>query len=229
MIWADDILMLSESEDGLQRELNTLGVYCSNNKLSVNTDQTECMICKKTVRLMENKFFFNDTMIKNVRKYKYLGFLVTPSGEIKSGLKDLRIRSLKALTKTKSILGPLFRQNSHLYNHTIKPSDFWDCLKFPNNNPIERLHNMFCKLPKNNPIERFHNIFCKLPKNNPIERLHNIFCKLSKNNPIERFHNMFCKLPKNNPIERFHNMFCKLLIGVQKQTNTGTRYGPNYV
>ena len=24
-------------------------------------------------------------------------------------------------------------------------SDFWGCLKLPKNNPIERLHNMFCK------------------------------------------------------------------------------------
>ena len=125
-------------------------MYCTN-KLSVNTDKTECMIFNKTGRLMENIFCFKDTIIKNVRKYKYLGFLVTPSGEIRSGLEDLRIRSLKALITS----GPLFRQNIqnsiHLYHHMIKPillyvSDFWGCLKLPKNSPIERLHNTFCKL-----------------------------------------------------------------------------------
>ena len=155
LIWADDILILSESENGLQKKLDTLGMYCTNNKLSVNTDKTECMIFNKTGRLMENKFFFKDTMIKNVRKYKYLGFLVTPSGEIRSGLEDLRIRSLKALMKMKSTLGPLFRQNIqnsiHLYHRMIKPillyvSDFWGCLKLPKDNPIERLQNTFCNL-----------------------------------------------------------------------------------
>ena len=103
---------------------------------------------------MGHKFFFKDTSIKNVRKYKYLGFLVTPSEEIRSGLEDLRIRALKALMKIKAALGPLFRKNItntiHLYNHMVKPillyaSDFWGCLKLPKNNPIERLHNMFCK------------------------------------------------------------------------------------
>ena len=151
LLWADDILILS----GLQRKLNTLGIYCTNNKLSVNTGKTECMIFHKTGRLIEDKYLFNSTTIKNVRKYKYLGFLVTPSGEIKSGLEDLRIRSLKALMKMRSTLGPLFQQNMqnsiHLYNHMIKPillyaSDFWGCLKLPKNNQIERLHNMFCKL-----------------------------------------------------------------------------------
>ena len=135
LMWADDILILSESEDGLQRKLNTLGVYCVTNKLSVNTNKTECMIFNKTGRLMGHKFFFKDTLIRNVRKYKYLGFLVTPSGEIRSGLEDLRIRALKALMKIKAALGPLFRKNItntiHLYNHMVKPillyaSDFWD-------------------------------------------------------------------------------------------------------
>ena len=79
LMWADDILILSESEDGLQRKLNTLGVYCVTNKLAVNTNKTECMIFNKTGRLMGHKFFFKDTLIRNVRKHKYLGFLVTPS------------------------------------------------------------------------------------------------------------------------------------------------------
>ena len=61
LMWADDILILSESEDGLQRKLNTLGVYCVTNKLSVNTNKTECMIFNKTGRLMGHKFFFKDT------------------------------------------------------------------------------------------------------------------------------------------------------------------------
>ena len=139
LLWADDILILSESGDGLQRKLNTLGIYCTNNKLSVNTDKTVCMIFNKTGRLIEDKFLFNSTTIKNVRKYKYLGFLVTPFGEIKSGLEDLRIRSLKALMKMRSTLGPLFQQNMqnsiHLYNHMIKPillyaSDFFQSKDF---------------------------------------------------------------------------------------------------
>ena len=154
LLWADDILILSESENGLQRKLDQLGVYCANNRLTVNTDKTECMIFNKTGRLMEHKFYLDYNLIKNVRKYKYLGFLVTPSGEIRSGLEDLRIRALKALMKVKHSLGPLFHQNIknsiHLYNHMVKPillymSDLWGCLKLPKNNPIERLHNMFCK------------------------------------------------------------------------------------
>ena len=89
-----------------------------------------------------------------VRSYKYLGFLVTPSGEISSGLKDLRDRAFKAYMKIKNDLGPSFNQDIpvllNLIDSLVKPillyaSDFWGCLKLPQNNPVENLHMMICK------------------------------------------------------------------------------------
>ena len=155
LLWADDILILSETSLGLQRKLDALGLYCKNNKLTANIDKTVCMIFNKTGRLiLKERFYLNNSLPDNVRKYKYLGFIITPSGEIQSGLEDLRIRGLRAMNKLKSTLGPLFRKDVqttfHLYNTMVKPiilycSDFWGCLKLPKSNPIEKLHNMFCK------------------------------------------------------------------------------------
>ena len=51
LLWADDILMLSESKAGLQAKLDALEKYCDTNKLSVNTKKTQCMIFNKTRRL----------------------------------------------------------------------------------------------------------------------------------------------------------------------------------
>ena len=154
MLWADDILMLSKSEAGLQRKLNALEKYCTENKLSVNTKKTQCMIFNKTGRLLKNHgFTYNNTKLECVREYKYLGFIITPSGEVRTGLEDLRRRALNAFAKMKSTLGALFRHdvaNSiHLYNYLVKPiltycSDFWGCLQ-PKENPIEKAHRIFCK------------------------------------------------------------------------------------
>ena len=86
--------------------------------------------------------------------FKYLGFLITPSGEIVSGLKDLRDRALKAFMKLKEDLGISFRQNCittlSLVDFLIRPillyaSDFWGCMKLPKSNPIENLHMLMCK------------------------------------------------------------------------------------
>ena len=113
------------------------------------------MIFNKTGRLLKNyTFSFKSRSLACVKEYKYLGFLVTPSGAIKSGLEDLRIRSLKAFAKLKKSLGTDFRLNIsntiHLFNYMIRPillycSDFWGCLKTPKNNPIDSLHLSFCK------------------------------------------------------------------------------------
>ena len=155
LLWADDILMFAKSEQGLQDKLNKLEEYCEINKLTVNTDKTQCMIFNKTGRLLKNhEFTYKNTALECVREYKYLGFLVTPSGEIRSGLEDLRIRAMRALAKMRKALGVHFRLNIdnsiHIFNYLIRPillycSDFWGCLKLPKNNPVENLFMSFCK------------------------------------------------------------------------------------
>ena len=155
LMWADDILILSETKEGLQEKLHALQRYSEANKLTVNTKKTQCMIFNKTGRLLKNhKFTYSNTVLECVREYKYLGFLVTPSGEITSGLKDLRNRAMRALAKMRTTLGAFFMHDIsntiHLYTYVIRPillycCDFWGCLKLPKNNPIETFHTRFCK------------------------------------------------------------------------------------
>ena len=97
IFWADDILMLADNENKLQDMLGLLENYAHANKLEINTDKTKVMIFNKTGRRMRRRFLLNDTVLENASSYKYLGFLITPSGELSSGLQDLRDRALKAL------------------------------------------------------------------------------------------------------------------------------------
>ena len=156
LFWADDIVLFSESEEGLHKMLKTLEKYCGENELTLNTDKTKCMIFNRTGRLLRTPFYYNNEKLENVRKFKYLGFMVTPSGEIKSGLSDLRDRALKGFFKLKNSMGDLFRAHVgitvHLFDSLIKSilmymDDFWGGLK-PHEekyNPGERLHFMACK------------------------------------------------------------------------------------
>ena len=89
LIWADDIFLFAKSENGLSQMLKALEDYCNENNLIINTNKTKCMIFNKTGRLIRRSFFINGVEVENGREYKYLGFLVTPSGEINSGLQDL--------------------------------------------------------------------------------------------------------------------------------------------
>ena len=154
LFWADDLVLFSETKDGLDKLLKILEDYCKGNHLLINTKKTKCMIFNKTGRMMRSPFYLNGVKLEMVRQYKYLGFVITPSGEISTGLHDLRDRAFKAFMKVKNDLGLSFNQDIpiilHLIDSLVKPillyaSDFWGCLKLPKNNPIENLHMMMCK------------------------------------------------------------------------------------
>ena len=154
LFWADDLVLFSDTKEGLDKLLKILEDYCEVNHLLINTKKTKCMIFNKTGRLMRRPFYLNGIKLEMVREYKYLGFVITPSGEISTGLNDLRDRAYKAFMKVKNDLGLSFNQDIpiilHLIDSLVKPillyaSDFWGCLKLPENNPIENLHMRICK------------------------------------------------------------------------------------
>ena len=154
LIWADDLLLLSKSEIGLKHMLDELKSYTEKNGLTLNIKKTKAIIFNKSGRHIRRLFFFGDKKIETTRKYKYLGFMVTPSGETLTGLKDLKDRALKAFIKMKRKLGDFFRKcpqiSLKLFNALVKhillyASDFWGILKPPKNNPVENVHMNFCK------------------------------------------------------------------------------------
>ena len=134
--------------------LSALYSYADENGMAINTKKTKCMIFNKTGKYIRRSYPMKNGTIETTNSYKYLGFIFTPSGEIVSGLKDLRDRALRAYHKLKNKMGHHFRlypcTTISLFDSLIKPillysSDFWGCLKLPKNNPIENLYMTFCK------------------------------------------------------------------------------------
>ena len=112
------------------------------------------MIFNQTGRKIHRIFHYKGILLENVCPYKYLGFLVTPSGNITRGLEYLRGSALKALMKIRHGMGKLFNQSIRdtlrIFDYMVKPillyaSDFWGCHKLPVNNPIDRLSNSVCR------------------------------------------------------------------------------------
>ena len=154
LIWADDILLLSKSKEGLQNMLSVLNTYSKNNGMSLNIKKTKIMVFNKAGRHMRQNFYFGKDRLDTTRQYKYLGFLVTPSGEINSGLKDLKDRALRAFSKLKKKMGISFRNKPSItmkiFRSIVEPillyaSDWWGIMKMPSSNPIETLFLSFCK------------------------------------------------------------------------------------
>ena len=152
LLYADDIVIFSETSDGLQNGLNILSDYCEKWKLVVNTDKTKLMIFRKGGNLPGNlDFVFNGQKIEIVKKFVYLGITFTTGGSFNETHKTLSGQALKAI----------FKLNQYLYHFTdLSPNhilDLFDKLIRPIlcygaqvwgfSNPVqqERVYLQFCK------------------------------------------------------------------------------------
>ena len=68
LFWADDLLLFSETKEGLDKLLKILEQYCNSNHLMINTKKTKCMIFNKTGRLMRRPFYLEWCQTRNGQK-----------------------------------------------------------------------------------------------------------------------------------------------------------------
>ena len=75
ILWGDDLIIFSDSVDGLQRQLNGLQKFYSQNKIIVNETKTKSMGFG-----MAGQFdvYYNGNVIKQLEEYKYLGTIIRP-------------------------------------------------------------------------------------------------------------------------------------------------------
>lgn len=130
LMYADDVILISQTEEGLQNCLKKLEKYCELWCLDINTEKTKSVVFNKSGKLLSYSFTFNGEPIENVQSYKYLGVLFSASGTFSHAKKDLYNRGLKAFFKLKSIFSdscPSVKTSLHIYDHTIKPILLYGC------------------------------------------------------------------------------------------------------
>ena len=77
LMYADDLILLSESEKGLQKQIDKVGEYCEKWKLEINVKKTKVMIFNRGNKLLKRHLYFNGKAIENVKTFKYLGFTIS--------------------------------------------------------------------------------------------------------------------------------------------------------
>jgi len=78
-LYTDDTTIISESAADLQKSLNAYSEYCKICKLTVNSSNTKILIFSSG-RTTPYTLKYNDTDLKLVSDYKYLGILFSRSG-----------------------------------------------------------------------------------------------------------------------------------------------------
>jgi hypothetical protein len=159
--YADDIVLFSESKEGLQKCLTNLEQYCKVWEMNVNTNKTQIMVythkkCKK-----DYHFKFNDSILNVVDNYKYLGVIFSASRNFKKCIDLLADKARRATFSIKKIL----RQNNlspmhqfNIYDKMVVPiitygAEIWcgDLLKKIQRNdtidciPAEKIHRHYIK------------------------------------------------------------------------------------
>ena len=75
LLYADDTIILAESETELQKSLDAVHTYCSTMKLTVNTQKTKVMIFSRGKVRKYQDFYFGDCMLDVSCEYLYLGIM----------------------------------------------------------------------------------------------------------------------------------------------------------
>ncbi|CAC5361856.1 unnamed protein product [Mytilus coruscus] len=99
LLYADDLLLISESSAGVQNSLDSLQKYSAEWKLDVNFKKTKIIIFSKSKVNKENfYFYYSSNAIEIVDCYKYLGVDFHSSGKfIQAAVSNLSDKAKKVL------------------------------------------------------------------------------------------------------------------------------------
>ncbi|CAG2250137.1 unnamed protein product [Mytilus edulis] len=146
LLYADDIVLLSDSCEGLQTQINRLSEWSKTWNLKVNTDKTKVMHVRKASKAeSEFRFYFNDMVLEIVPKYRYLGLVITNHLDFKESVDELvsaGSRSLGSLTsKYYEMDGMDYATYTKVFCSTVSTiieyaSGVWGCKRYDS---LERL------------------------------------------------------------------------------------------
>ena len=90
LMFADDVVLLSETASGLQNCINRMSNYCSMWQLSVNISKTKAVIFNKDGhRISRFTFSLHGETIEIAQSYTYLGIVFASSGSFKQACNAL--------------------------------------------------------------------------------------------------------------------------------------------
>ena len=133
--YADDLVLLSDTKEGLQKKLDRLAEFADKKDLTVNADKSKIMIFNKGGRLIPQTFTIKGEGVEVVRAFTYLGVQITPSGSFTPAIQELSDKARKAmmpLYKTVAQFNLPFRLSVKLFHTFVEPiamynAENWGC------------------------------------------------------------------------------------------------------
>ena len=96
-LYADDMILLSETEEGLQNSLNALHRFSVRKRLEISVKKSKTMVFNKSGRFIKKYFNLNGKLLEPVQDFCYLGFEVKASGMTSHAMNTLYDKANKAM------------------------------------------------------------------------------------------------------------------------------------
>ena len=152
LLYADDIVIFSETAEGLQQGFDILSDYCQRWKMKVNTNKTKVMIFRKGGPVARNIHFeYDGNDIEIVKSFTYLGIVFTQGGSFHEAQHTLAGQAQKEIFKLNKYLYKFtditVKHRIELFDKLVLPilnysAEVWGFIPALN---IERVHTQFLK------------------------------------------------------------------------------------
>ena len=152
LFYADDIVVMSESAQGLQCQLDIISDWCNKWRMELNQSKTKVIHFRpRSVPETRHNFKCGNLDINNCKKYKYLGLFFNEymdEGEIVKDVAKYATRALGGMiSKYKQTGGNLYETYNTFYESCIQPvmlygAGVWGIREFSKLNVIQ---NKACK------------------------------------------------------------------------------------
>lgn len=150
LLFADDTVLFSYTEQGLQLLLNKLHVYCNTWGITVNIDKSFVMVCQKGNRTENVNLMYDGHKLDVVKKFTYLGVAISQNGTYLQSQKQLSeqaLRALYSLNRLFDVISLDIRDKLKLFDAMISPILNYGCevWGFHRAQDIERVQLKFLK------------------------------------------------------------------------------------
>ena len=178
LLYADDLVLIAESEEDLKLQMRILGSYSDDFEMEINQKKTKVMIFNDKSKTPENTVFglIGNHEIKTTNHYKYLGVTINNKGSFTEHVSNIVDKAQKCLyallAKNRKWKGFKPKFILYLFYHTILPILSYGCEIWGNQDwdIIEKLH-LF--------ISKFSQVLKRLPQLTGVCRIRTLSTKNS--------------------------------------------------
>ena len=152
LLYADDLVLLSDSAIGLQRQLNILQEYCKMWNLKVSEEKSKIMVFRNGGKLRSyEKWYYNNKLLETCTYFCYLGVHFSSVLSWSQNIKLRATKGLRALGCVQSLMYKIPKMDTRVlwkvFDTKIKPilhygAEIWG---FSDAVEIEKVQNNLCK------------------------------------------------------------------------------------